>query len=60
MNSTQIFVRVRRVAMGGALAYTTPFTCGGGGREGGGVNKRTGTEPVFTVEEVLVVVVVVI
>ena len=43
MNSTQIFVRVRRVAMGGALAYTTPFTCGGGGggggrggREGGG------------------------
>ena len=28
---TRMFVRVRRVTMAVALAYTTPFTCGGWG-----------------------------
>ena len=57
---TRMFVRVRRVTMAVALAYTTPFTCGGwvGGLEGGwGVvegkqaNRYSGYRAVLTVEE---------
>ena len=60
---TRMFVRVRRVTMAVALAYTTPFTCGrwdwrvgvvcegGGGEEGKQANRYSGYRAVLTVEE---------
>ena len=56
---TRMFVRVRRVTMAVALAYTTPFTCGGwggwrvagGGLEGKQANRYSGYRAVLTVEE---------